>query len=520
MKKILFAALALPAAVIAGCSGSNRAAGTDADTAAVADSAVRTELPAPIEALPDTAYASAEAVKAVIDVFDETIDPQIDNLADLYANTPGSFTFRKNTLRNADYHAALDTMPTAVEVVWRYRTSASRSWGGGSGWTGQPVYVEWPDSCLRRFKALKEGFSGREIIVGGLSGHVYFIDFESGESSREPLSVSNPIKGSVSLDPTLNGNLYVGQGIPDVRPFGALVVDLYAHRVSDTFAEDRNAYRAWGAYDSSAARVGQFLFRPGENGTLYKLLVEPGRVRLQSTLRYKVNGASPGLEASIAVWANYGYIADNGGNVICVNLNTMKPVWHYSTGDDTDHTPVIIPDADGHPYVYTGCEVDKQGEGRARLSKLDALTGREVWHNDTPARLKQVEKKHFDGGFYGTSLPGRGDCSDLLFANCVLNTDGQNGMMMAIDRASGRTVYTVPLRYYAWSSPVGMLTADGRQVVVNADCAGNIYLIEGRTGRVISRTPVGANFESSAVAVGNCLVVGSRGDTIYKMRVI
>lgn len=162
-------------------------------------------------------------------------------------------------------------MPTSMEVVWRYRTRCSRTWGGGSGWTGQPVYVEWPDSCLVRFARkglLLPGFSGKEIIVGGLSGDIYFIDFESGKDSRPPIRGYNPIKGSVSLDPSLNGNLYVGQGIPDTIPFGAALVDLYQHRTVEVFPFDKSAPRRWGAYDSSAARAGQFLFRPGENGVL------------------------------------------------------------------------------------------------------------------------------------------------------------------------------------------------------------------------------------------------------------
>ena len=151
--------------------------------------------------------------------------------------------------------------------------------------------------------------------------------------------------------------------------------------------------------------------------------------------------------------------------------------------------------------------------------KLDAATGREIWRTKVNGRRFETGKKHFDGGFYASTLPGTADCADLLFANCVMNTDGQNGAFMAFDRKTGRKVYSTPLRIYAWSSPVSFTDPNGKLWVVTGDCAGNLYLIDGRTGDIKTRRNVGNNFESSPVVVGNSLVVGSRGTTIYKISV-
>ena len=75
----------------------------------------------------------------------------------------------------------------------------------------------------------------------------------------------------------------------------------------------------------------------------------------------------------------------------------------------------------------------------------------------------------------------------------------------------------MPLRVYAWSSPVGFVNSDDRMFVLTGDCGGNLYLIDGADGTVIKRKPVGSNFESSPVVVGNSAVVGSRGNSIFKV---
>ena len=357
-------------------------------------------------------------------------------------------------------------------------------------------------------------------MVGSLVGKVYFIDFVTGKPSRPAVDVTNPIKGTISLDPTLNGNLYVGHGVPAHGSMGALVINLYKGQTTHFFGSDPKAQRGWGAYDSSAIRVGQFLFRPGENGGVYKFIVEPGALKLHSVLRYTVDGRAPGIEASMSVYANYGYVADNAGNILCINLNTLKPVWSYKLPDDVDATPVVCEEADGKIYVYTGCEVEHEGVTEARFVKLDALTGREIWVNRLPAHRAEIGEKHFDGGYYATALPGTGDCRDLIFTNVVRNDDDKmNGSFVAFDRATGQSRYAVTLRYYAWSSPVGFVGPEGEMYVVTGDCAGRMYLIRARDGELIKVQQIGANFESSPVVVGNSLVVGSRGKSIYRVTI-
>lgn len=508
---------------ISACGGSDKDR-TQADTTENDTTVAAPPLPV-IEHLADTAFASAAKMWYRIETVDSTIDGRIDNLADLYDGTGSVLTFRTDTRRNGVYGGILDSIPSQLVVEWTANTEVDRAdtvfgpWGGGSGWTGQPLYVVWPDSAVRLLRdngAVNGNFKGTEYIVGSLCGSVYFLDPASGKETRNTIATGNPIKGTVSLDPTFNGLLYVGHGTPAHRPFGAVTVNVFKNEVTDIFKEDPKALRRWGAYDSSAIRVGNFVFRPGENGGLYKFHIVGDTPRLQSVLRYKTNGVAAGVESSMAVYANYGYLADNRGGILAVNLDTMKPVWFYDLGDDTDATPVIT-EEDGIPYVYVGCEIDLQPRGHAVFAKLNALNGEEIWRIEPTGYRREDGKKHFDGGFYASPLVGRGDADGLLFTNMVKNTSGANGVFMAIDRKSGNIVYELPLKYYSWSSPVGFLTKEGKQIVLTADCAGNMYLIDALKGKIITTQRIGNNFESSPVAVGNAVVVGSRGNGIHKV---
>ena len=480
------------------------------------------------EHLPDTAFLSAERISFTVDRKDTVNDGRISSLEDCYSATSSVLTFRRGIRRQGDFDGRLDSLPSRMRIEWRVDTERDTAdtiygpWGGGTGWTGQPLYVEWPDSSVGKFKnceVVTADFDGREIIVGSLCGKVYFLNPDNGSPTRQPIDIGNPIKGTPSIDPSLNGNLYVGQGTPAQRPFGAAVVNLFAGEITHFFAEDSEAYRRWGAYDSSPLRMGQFLFRPGENGSLYKFTIEQGTLALHSVLRYRVNGLAPGIESSMAVYRNYGFITDNHGNIIAVNLDTMCPVWHYALGDDTDASPMLTLEED-EPYLYVGCEVDRQGgEGYANFAKLNALTGEAVWKTSIEGINKLMGAKQRNGGFFASPLLGAGDCEGLIFTNVVKNTEQLNGAFLAIDRTDGRIVYELPFRHYSWASPAGFLTADGQMVVATGDGIGQIRLIAGRTGEVLATQRIGVNFESSPLGMENSLFIGSRENGIYKITV-
>ena len=481
------------------------------------------------EVFADSALPSVEKINYEITVADNADDGRLSSLKSLYDGQRGWFTFRGNTLRNADFGGKVKGVPSRVVVDWKFVTSFDNSktsmgtWGGGTGWTGQPLYIHWNDSEIQALKktspALTENFGEEEIIVSSLCGRVYFINFKNGKETRSYIDVTNPIKGTCSLDPTLNGNLYVGQGIPKVPPMGQIAIDLNTHQRTFFSGADRKAQRGWGAFDSSPVAVGGYLFWPGENGTIYKYKVEKGTISLHSTLRYRCNGAAPGVENSLCVYNNYGWFGDNAGNIICIELNTLKPIWHYNNHDDIDGS-IVCEVVDGKPYLYTGCEVDKQGNsGTCYFVKLDGLTGQPVWERQMPCRKLNIGGKHFDGGLYCTPLLGKGNCSDLIFANICQTNNSSNAQFTAFNKRTGEIVYQTALNAFAWSSPVGFLNEQNSYYIFTGDSSGNAYLIDGKTGKMLFKEHMVNNFESSPVVVGNHLVVGSRGQEIYRFSI-
>lgn len=452
-----------------------------------------------------------------------------------YSEAQGIFCFRGNAQRNRPTRGWLDKKPTAIHLDWVFETAYDGRvtefgiWGGGSGWTGQPLVVKWPEDKRKQLYQLKEQYLSdqefREIIVGSLSGNIYFLDFETGKATRPHLSIGNPIKGTVSLDPRMNGLLTVGQGIPNGDRFGAYLFNLFTGKETGYRpGMDPTSRRLWGAHDSNPlidAETG-FLFWPAENGQIYKTKIgEDFSFGPTQKFNYGVSKRPDlGLEASLGAYKNLGFFGDNGGNVFCLNLTTMRPVWLFDNLDDTDASMVISEEGKAHPYLYIGNEVDKQGpEGKAYIRKIDALTGKEVWHFSKNCSGSNVGGKANSGGVLSTVLPGKEKASDLVFGIFSRVDGSMDGLFVALDKKTGKLRYSIPMDAYSWASPIDLYDKKGNCYVFFTDVYGTIYLINGVTGKIIHREKTSYIFESSPIAWDNRIVVGTRGKTILSFLV-
>lgn len=476
--------------------------------------------------LPDTCFPSVSALKYEIEHADSA-DYSLKDLEDRYAGSPHIMTFRRNPLRNADFNGVLNGTPDSIRIEWVFTTANDTTltyygrWGGGTGWTGQPLYMKWSEAEAQAFRnsspALTPHFCNEELFIASLCGEGYFLNFHTGKPSRQSINLGQVVKGTPSLDPELH-NLYVGHGVPKSKEtFGCRTFDLDCHEWTFEMGRDPKAWRGWNAFDSSPVVAGGYLFWPAENGSLYKFERNQGTLRKVSTMRYKARGAAPGIESSICIYMNYGYFSDNHGNIIALNLNNMKPVWHYANHDDSDAT-LVCREEDGIPYLYTACEVDRQGmDGWCHMVKINGLNGEPVWQFNIHCRRAVLPNKVLDGGMYATLLLGKGDCSGLLFAHICRNEEqGPKGELVAIDTGNGQQVYSVPYSQFAWSSPIGLMGEQDKMFVFACDATGTVRLLQGATGEVICKKHIGHNFESSPIAVGNAVVVGARNRKIYK----
>ena len=456
--------------------------------------------------------------------------PNIDfYTGETYASLPGVTCFRGNNMRDTASYGTVTVNEEKLNILWQKNIGGMGEWTG-VGWNGQPAIVKWnsfviKDMNIKDEKKNKDGL--KEVIYATLDGNVYFLDLEDGKETRSKLTIGAPIKGSVSVDPRGIPILYVGQGIENNNVSFAYrifsLVDfskLYEFRGHDSFAR-----RDWGAFDSTALIDGSndSIYLCGENGIFYSGRLNTtyvkGKVAVSPQIdkyRYDFNNKNRrGMENSIAIYNNYGFFADNDGMLQCLNLKTLKPVWSVNVNDDTDSTVVL--DKKGNELsLFTACEIDFQGnDGYSYTRKIDGATGRILWEN----KYKCAFDDHTNGGALATPIVGKNDISNLVIYNIARTPSYNEGILIALDKESGREVWKLRLKNYCWSSPVALYTKEGKSYIVQCDSTGKAMLIEGTTGKILHSIDLGSNVEGSPAAFNNTLVVGTRGGKIIGFEV-
>ncbi len=450
-----------------------------------------------------------------------------------YSHIEGVLTFRGNNMRDSASYGVSNIKEKKLESKWSFTTSSS-SWGGGAGWTGQPSLIKWPAS-VKKFMSLEDKYKKNddfiEVVYASLDGHVYFFDIESGMETRKSINIKNPIKGSVSLDPRGYPLLYVGQGIKENGVMGYRIFSLI--NMKELYfikGRDPIAYREWGAFDGAPLinRETDTLVLGGENGVFYNVKLntffdeETGEVKInpkEVKYIYKIEGNNyQGIENSVAAYRNLVYFADNGGSIQCVDLLTMKPVWIFNSGDDTDASLTIEVEK-GIPYIYTGNEVDKQGtKGISSIRKINGVTGELIFENKYEA-MSLIGEHAVNGGVLATNIIGKKSMKNLVVFTIARYKEFNSGLMVAIDKFTGKEVWRFEMPNYAWSSPVDFYDVNGRGYIIQCDSAGNMYLIDGETGEVCFNINLGSNIESSPAIIGNDIVIATRGGEIYCVKV-
>lgn len=451
----------------------------------------------------------------------------------IYTHMEGIITFRGNNLRNSPSYGISNIENKKLEKSWEFTTGRS-TWGGGAGWTGQPVIVRWSKEIKNvmnikdEFKT-KEGFT--EVIYGSLGGNVYFFDLDTGEKSRDPIVIKNPIKGSISIDPREYPLLYVGDGINETGRFGYRIFslidgkELYFIKGMNSFA-----HRGWGAFDSSGIINSNTdtLILGGENGLLYNVKLntefnmENQEININPEIikyRYKIKGnLHQGIENSVATYKNLAFFGDNGGSIQCVDLTKMQPVWALEKSDDTDAT-ITIEVEDDIPYLYTGTEVDKQGtRGNAIIRKINGLSGEIIWIKHYECQSILGEKPN-NGGALATNIIGKNDLSEIVIFTLARYKTLNAGLIIALDKTTGDEIWRWEMPYYAWSSPVDIYNENGKGYIIQCDSIGNVHLLDGITGITLDKINLGANIESSPAVFENSMVIATRGGKIFKVQI-
>lgn len=458
--------------------------------------------------------------------------PDFSFTSEGYAELPGVTCFRGDNTRDGGSYGKVDVKEGKLSILWKKDIGTIDTWSG-VGWNGQPAIVKWDKAAIANMNIKenkKEKENLKEVIYATLDGNVYFLDLEDGSETRTKLNIGAPIKGSLTVDPRGIPLLYVGQGIDRS---GSSYVD-FAYRIFsltnfkklyEIKGRDNFARRDWGAFDSTALvdRINDYLFICGENGVVYSgklnTKYENGQVEIKPELdkyRYSFPGKDKrGIENSIAIYKNYGFFADNDGMLQCIDLKNLKPVWASNVKDDTDST-IVLEKQDSELNLYTACEVDHQGQnGFSYVRKFDAASGKLLWEN----KYMCAYNEETNGGALATPVLGKGDIKNLVIFNIARNPSTNGGVLVAIDKNTGKEVWNLKLNNYCWGSPVALYSKEDKSYIVQCDSTGKAMLIEGISGKVLDAIELGANVEGTPAAFEDTLVVGTRGCKIVGFKV-
>lgn len=465
-----------------------------------------------------------------------------------YTDMPGIVTFRGNNFRDsASFDFPRLTRRRFRREYWNVPTGSleksdiskgkgSAAWTG-SGWTGQPLIMHWPEATRQIMNLYpdKKDKDLTEVLYATMDGKVYFLDIEDGSPTRDVLNLGLPFKGAGAMDPRGIPMMWCGAGdsLPDsygprgyARAFIFSLIDfeiLYELGAKDPFAP-----RIFHGYDSSALvdASTDTMFYPAENAILYTMKLntdydpEAGTLSIDPSdivkWTYTTDRTSEesfwwGMEDSAVIWEHYMYIADNGGNMMCIDLDTMQLVWVQDTLDDTNSSPVMEVEADGTRVLYIAASLHWQKDeetntGVCSIFKLNATTGEKIW--EKPYEVHTVYG--ISGGIQATPVLGKELISDLIIYPIARTPHKPDGYLVALDKKTGEERWIIKMHHYAWSSPVAVYTEDGEALIVQCDCKGNIFLIDGPSGEILDWINVGSNIEASPAVFGNRLVVGTR----------
>lgn len=479
----------------------------------------------------------------VVEQYESDYEINFD-LPERYTELEGIVTFRGDNFRSGAAYGTAAVSSKTLTKAWSKSTSGLSDSDGiywsGSGWTGQPLIVKWPEATRKNISAMydwareKEGLV--EVIYATLDGHVYFYELTSGEYTREPLNIGFNYKGAGALDPRGYPILYVGSGVDSVNGRSRVkVVNLIDNSVMFEFGHNETfANRGWHMFDSSplvSAETDQLIY-PGENGILYiihlntkyneqtgELSVDPDNI-----VKWKYNGVRSGsrywlgVESSAAIINNYIFLADNGGNLMCLDLNTLELVWVQDVLDDTNCSPVVDVE-NGHPYIYISTSFHygwrSYSTAAIPIFKIDAETGEIVWRTDYTCYTVQ----DLSGGVQGTIAVGKNKLSDMIFVPIARTPGASSGTLAALKKDTGEVVWERETSMYSWSSPVDFYDADGNGYLLYCNSGFNMFLIDGKTGEQLDYMNLGGNIEASPAMYGNYAVVGTRAMRTYCIQV-
>ena len=547
--------------------------------------------PAPTETPPLTAEAASEADPGLISstTVYTSATKRVKNYsrpakelirmpeADEYTTKQlGVMTFRGDNFRRNAAVGTLNSAPTGLKEKWHAESGSSRGTNQtyyGYGWTGQPVIARWSTQVREGSNLFEKKINTKalkEVIIAGMDGNIRFLDLDDGEITRNSIKLGYPMRGTPTLHTRGYPFLSVGQFARKMKvktgKIGLRQYNLYSQKEQKLLdGLDGKYHRPLndvGSFETSALidRNSDTLIVAGSNGMLYLeslnssfdynakvLSIDPSITVMNYKVKGQKNTALLAIESSPAAFDKYVYMANMGGVLMCIDTDTLKPVWAVNTGDsvmaavaldmqvreNAQETPVPAEEGDEDDpkdkapadkrelSLYTANMLNnrKKGDSDIQIRRYDALSGKQIW--ETSVGVYKGKKDKDDVGAKASPVIGQHKLDKLVYFTVTgLSDEGRQqlglsgetpAVLIALEKESGKIVWSYGLSSRSESSPLAVYDKDENGWIIQCEQNGTIHLLEGLTGNVVNTLQLNAEIEASPAAYGNTMVIGTTG---------
>ena len=332
----------------------------------------------------------------------------------------------------------------------------------GTGMAGSKLpdqlKVQW------KFEAEKTFFEATAVIVDGVvyvgdaDNKFYAIDLKTGKV----LWNYEVEIGFVAAAAVRGGRVYCGDSDGVFYCWDAKSGKLlWKHKTEAEINSSANFYK-------DSVLVGS------QDGSLYRLKADDGRQYWKYTIM-----AAGGIQCSPTLAEGRCFVCGCDGNLHVIDVEKGHSVATLEIGDPTLATPAIRGD-----FVYFGNEGAKVFGVNWRKPAI-------AWIYQHPQRQLAYR-------------------SSAAVTDSAVFVGGRDKNVHAIDRASGKVLWTFPTRGRVDSSPV---LVGSRVFVGSAD--GRLYAINAKSGKDIWQYDAGKGFTASPAVGGRRLVIGNDDGVLY-----
>ena len=194
-------------------------------------------------------------------------------------------------------------------------------------------------------------------------------------------------------------------------------------------------------------------------------------------------------------------------------------VWAVETGDAVKSAVALDFDDDGRLWLYTANTLLNRSKGDVTIRRYDATTGAADWS----LALNATKKKDYTAGAMASPVIGQYQLGDLVYYTLsYISASGsekllgsgakaQEGVLVALNKQTGKVVWAKSLGGYCYSSPVAVYNENGKGWIIQATSDGVLMLLDGLTGETINTLQLNGTIEASPAVYQNMLVIGTTG---------